>query len=183
MSRRTKWILLVLVVALVGGAAALVITQQPKLDDARTKVDATWKPLLAADQLPSRYQTLLGALSAFDAAGGSDRAVSKDLHAALDTWGKALKGDDAGAQAEAANELEAQGARLIANALGSPKFKSDQALTDALVKYTQTAPAHPLVVAYNRAVHEYQDVRTGALAQPVARVLGFDARPVLVTSS
>ncbi len=62
MSRRTKWILLVLLVVLVGGVAALVVTQQPKLDDARTKVDTAWKPLRAPDQLPLRYQTLTGAL-------------------------------------------------------------------------------------------------------------------------
>ena len=179
MARRTKWILLVLVVVLVGGAAALVLTQRPKLDDARTKADTAWKPLIAADQLPLRYQTLTGALSAFDAAGGTDRAVSKDLHAALATWNKALKGDDASAQTTAANAVEAQGTRLITNALGSPRFKSNQPLTDALVKYAQTTPNSSLVVASNRAVHEYEDVRTDTLAQPVARVLGFDARPVL----
>jgi hypothetical protein len=83
MSRRTKWILLALLVVLVGGAVSLVVTQQPKLDDARNKVDAAWKPLVATDQLPLRYQTLTGALSAFDAAGGADRDVSKDLQAAL----------------------------------------------------------------------------------------------------
>jgi hypothetical protein len=31
---------------------------------------------------------------------------------------------------------------------------------------------------YNRAVRDYEDERTGALAQPVAPILGFDARPV-----
>jgi len=86
MSRRIRWILLALVVVLVGGAAALYLTQQPKLDDAEAKVDAAWKPLRAPDQLVLRYQTLAGALSAFDAAGGQDRDVSKDLHAALDEW-------------------------------------------------------------------------------------------------
>src|SRR5262245_19115336 len=106
MSRRTRWILLALVVALVGGIAALVLTQQPKLDDARAEVDRTWRPLLADDQLPTRYRTLEGALSAFDAAGGADRAVSKDLHAALAGWRRATKDGDAGSQAKAANALE-----------------------------------------------------------------------------
>ena len=179
MSRRTRWILLALLVVLVGGAAALVLTQQPELDDARTKVDDAWKPLVADDQLPARYRTLEGALSAFDAAGGADRDVSKDLHAALDAWGRALKGDDAGAQAEVANTVEAQGARLIANVLGSPRLSTNAPTTHALVKYAQTTPNPTLVDAYNRAVHDYEDTRTGALAQPVARVFGFDARPVL----
>ena len=40
MSRPIRWILLALVVVLVGGAAALYLTQQPKLDDAEAKVAA-----------------------------------------------------------------------------------------------------------------------------------------------
>jgi hypothetical protein len=179
MSRRIRWILLALLVVLVGGVAALVLTQQPKLDDARTKADTTWKPLVADDQLPLRYQTLTGALSAFDAAGGADRDVSKDLHSALKAWDAALKNGSATAQVKAANTVDAQGARLVANVLGSPRFKSDQASTDALVKYAQTIPNPASVTAYNRAVRDYEDVRTGALAQPVAQVLGFDARPTL----
>ncbi len=105
--------------------------------------------------------------------------MSKDLHAALKRWDAALQDGDAGAQATAANEVEAQGTRLTANALGSPRLASDQAVTDSLVKYAETKPKPELVAAYNRAVRDYEDVRTGALAQPVAKVLGFDARPVL----
>lgn len=179
MSRRIRWILLALLVVLVGGVAALVLTQQPKLDDARTKVDAAWKPLVADGQLPLRYQTLTGALSAFDAAGGADREVSKDLHAALKAWDAALRDGSATAQVKTANTVEAQGSRLVANVLGSPRFKADQASTDALVKFAQAKPNADLVTAYDRAARDYEDVRTGALAQPVAQVLGFDARPTL----
>src|SRR5690242_18987540 len=117
MSRRIRWILLALIVVLVGGAAALSFTQQPKLSDARDEVDTTWKPLVADDQLPARYRTLEGALSAFDAAGGKDRDVSKDLHTALDAWNAALSDGDATSQVRTANALEAQGRRLVANAL------------------------------------------------------------------
>lgn len=183
MSRRTRWILLVLLVVLVGGAAALVLTQQPKLDDARSKADSTWKPLMADDQLVLRYQTLAGALSAFDAAGGADRAVSKDLHAALKTWDRVRRDGGAGSQAAAADALEAQGTRLTANVLGSPRLTTDAAATGALVKYAQTRPRAELVDAYNHAVRAYEDTRTDTLAQPVARVLGFDARPVLVVDT
>src|SRR4051794_28268648 len=177
MSRRTRWILLALLVALVGGAAALVLTQQPKLDDARSDVDTAWKPLRGPGQLPLRYQTLTGALSAFDAAGGADRDVSKDLHAALQAWDAALHDGSATAQVKTANAVEAQGTRLLANVLGSPRLKTDAAATDALVKYAQTTPNPQLVTAYNRAARDYEDVRTDALAQPVAEVLGFAARP------
>ena len=180
MSRRTRWILLALLVVLVGGAAALVLTQQPDLDDARNQVDTAWTPLRAPGQLPLRYQSLAGALSAFDAAGGADRDVSKDLHAALTAWDVALKKGDAGTQATTANRVEGQGTRLTANALGSQRLAADKAVTDSLVKYAQTKPDAKLVTTYNTAVHDYEDVRTGGLAQPVARVFGFDARPVLV---
>jgi len=180
MSRRIRWILLALVVVIVGGAVALVLTQQPKLDDAQTKVDDSWKPLRAPDQLTLRYQKLEGALSAFDAAGGQDRDVSRDLHAALDRWTRARRGDDAGEQADAANAVEAQGTRLLANALGSERLKQDKAVTDSLAAFATTTPNAALVAAYNRAVRDYEDERTGTLAQPVAKVFGFDARPVLV---
>jgi hypothetical protein len=183
MSRRIWWILLALVVVLVGGAAALVLTQQPKLDDARSKVDTTWKPLRAPDQLVLRYQTLSGALSAFDAAGGQDRAVSKDLHAALDEWTAALRHGDAGTQARAANRVEAQGTRLVANGLGSERLKADAAVVDSLAKFATTVPKAELVDAYNAAVRDYEDERTSALAQPVARVFGFDGRPTLALGS
>src|SRR5439155_19190429 len=112
MSRRTRWILLALIVVLVGGAVALVVAERPKLDDARTEVDRRWKPLRAPDQLVLRYQKLEGALSAFDAAGGGDRAVSKDLHGALKTWSRALHDGDAASEATAADEVEAQATRL-----------------------------------------------------------------------
>jgi len=180
MSRRSRWILLVLIVVVVGGAVALTLTERPKLDDAQTAVDATWKPLRTPDQLVLRYQKLEGALSAFDAAGGSDRSVSKDLHAALDAWSRALKHGDAGAQAEAANVVEAQATRLIANALGSERLKGDPAVTDSLAQFATTKPDPALVTAYNRAVRAYEDERTGTLQRPVARILGYDARPLLV---
>jgi hypothetical protein len=182
MSRRTRWILLALIVVVLGGAAALVLAEQPKLDDARSTVDAKWKPLRAPDQLVARYQTLEGALTAFDAAGGSDRSVSKDLHAALDAWDRALADGDAGTQAQAANVVEAQATRLLANALGSERLKGNPAVTDSLLRFTTTTPTPALVVAYNRAVRAYEDERSGTLARPVARVLGFDARPLLVLS-
>jgi hypothetical protein len=180
MSRRTRWILLVLVVVVVGGAVALTLTERPKLDDARSAVDTRWKPLRGPDQLVLRYQSLQGALSAFDAAGGSNRSVSKDLHAALDAWKSTLTGGDAGTEAQAANVVEAQATRLVANALGSERLKADSAVTQSLVQFTATTPTPALVTAYNRAVRAYEDERTGTLQRPVARVLGYDARPLLV---
>jgi hypothetical protein len=182
MSRRTRWILLVLIVALVGGAVALVVVERPKLDDARSAVDARWKPLRAPGQLVARYQALTDALAKFDAAGGAGRGVSKDLHAALTTWQRAQR-DGGAAQVEAANAVEAQGTRLVANALGSQRIRGITDVTSALTTFATTRPNVTLVRAYNTAVDRYEDERTGALQQPVARVLGYDARPVLELGS
>jgi hypothetical protein len=184
MSRRTRWILLALIVVLVGGAIALVVVERPKLDDARNAVDARWKPLRTPEQLVRRYQALEeGALRAFDAAGGNDRAVSKDLHATLDEWHRALRDGGAGRQATIANELEAQASRLLANVTGSERFKLDPAVTSALSTFANLKPAPALVTAYNDSVRAYEDERTGGLQQPVARVLGYDARPVFVLAA
>ena len=127
-----------------------------------------------------RYQKLEGALSAFDAAGGKGRAVSTDLHAALDAWHQALQSGDAGAQAVSANALEAQATRLRANVNGSDRLKADPAVTDSLAAFAGTAPPATLITAYNHAVRKYEDERSGTLQRPVARLLGYDARPLLV---
>jgi hypothetical protein len=99
-----------------------------------------------------RYQKLEGALSAFDAAGGKDRA----------------------------DALEAQAARLRANVNGSDRLKSDPAVNDALTAFAGTKPPDALIAAYNTAVRQYQQQRTGTGQRPVARVFGYDARPILV---
>ncbi len=87
---------------------------------------------------------------------------------------------DAGSQATAANVVEAQATRLAANALRSDRLKNDPAVTGSLAKFVATTPDPTLVTAYNRAVRAYEDERTGTLQRPVARVLGDDARPLLV---
>jgi hypothetical protein len=174
---RLKWVVLALVIVAIGGAVALVLVQQPKLDDARATVDAKWKPLTAPDQLVARYQKLEGALSAFDAAGGKGRGVSRDLHAALAAWNAALKDGDAGTQVRSANTVESQGARLVANVRESPRFSGQAAVVDAVFAWAGTKPPETLITPYNRATREYEDVRTDLFARPVALALGFDARP------
>jgi hypothetical protein len=177
MWRRTRWILLVLLVLLIGGAAAVTLTQQPKLDDARNAVDARWVAL--REPLDARYQSLGDALTAFAAGGGGDRAVAKDLGDALSRWTKARDAEDPAAEVAAANELEAQATRLLVNA-GGARFAGDQALTGALQSFNGTLPPAAAVAAYNRAVTRYQDERDSTLGSPVARALGFDERPTFV---
>jgi hypothetical protein len=179
--RGFRWLLLALVVLVVGGAIALVVTERPKLDDARTAVDSAWTPLRAP--LHARYDKLNAALAAFSDAGAGNRAVAKDLHAALTRWTAAVKSGDPGTEALAADELEAQGTRLRANVLGSDRLKGVTAVTDAITAFDGTAPPPPLVTAYNRRVKTYEDDRTSAAGTPVARALGFGERPVLLLGS
>jgi len=173
---RVRWIVLAVLVLVVGGAVALVLVEQPKLDDARGGVDRAWQPLRAPTALVVRYQKLEGALSAFDAAGGRGRAVSVALHAGLQAWSRALADGDAGDQVTAANTLEGQGERLRLDVDGTDRFHTVQAINDALASFEASRPAQALVDTYNASVRHYEKVRTALLARAVARVLGFGPR-------
>jgi hypothetical protein len=177
MWRRLRWILLALIVLVVGGVIALVVVEQPKLDDDQAAVDARWNELRPA--LDARYDKLRDAVTAFAAAGGGDRAVTTDLGLALRDWDKAVAADDPAAEAEAANRLEGQATRLRVNA-GSPAFAGIPALSAAIGGFTGTLIPDDQVSAYNRAVKRFQAERRSTLGAPVARVLGFDERPVLI---
>jgi hypothetical protein len=176
--RGLRWILLGLILVVVAGAVALVVVERPKLDDARTAVNAAWSPLRAP--LRDRYDKLNTALGAFTDAGGGSRTVAKDLGAALTRWDDAVKRGDPGAEASAANDLEGEGTRLRANVLASDRLKGVTPLTDALVAFDGSTPPVALVDAYNRRVRSYEDQRTSTTGTPVARVLGFDERSVLM---
>jgi len=174
---RFKWVLLALVVVVIGGAVALVLVERPKLDDAPTAADAAWKPLTAPDQLVARYQKLEGALSAFDTAGGADRSVSRDLHAALKVWNASLKDGGTAAQVKAANTVEAQGARLWANVTGNARFAEQAAVKDALAAWAGTKPPQALITTFNKASRAFEDTRSTLLARPVALALSYEAIP------
>jgi hypothetical protein len=179
--RGVKWVLIALVVLIIGGVVALGVVERPKLDDARTAVDTAWTPLQAP--LHARYAKLDAALGAFSDAGAGNRAVAKDLRAALARWDSAVKSGNPGSQATAADQLEAQGTRLRANVLGSVRLKGVTAVTDAITAYDGSVPSAALVSAYNQRVRHYEKDRTSAPGTPVARVLGYQQRPVLVLGS
>ncbi len=182
--RRRLRVLVVLgiVVVLVAGAAVVVFTTKPDLDDKQERVDARWRPLRKPLQL--RYQVLAGVEQAVTAAGGGERAVIKDLRDAFDRWAK-LAGQpddeaDPRAEAETANELEALAARLRADVNGSERLKTVQPILAAIAMFDSTVVPPPAVRAYNRAVHDYQDTREGTLASVVVAIFGYDDRPTLV---
>ena len=81
-------------------------------------------------------------------------------------------------QADAANRVEGQAARLRANIFGSPRLASVGELTGAITSFDGAAPPRALVRAYNRAVRTYEDDRTEIVRRPVSLVFGFGARPL-----
>ncbi|SRR5713101_3438716 len=178
MWRRFRWIMLALVVAILGGATALVVVENPKLDDARSAVDTRWIPLRVA--LVPRYEKLDKALGAFDAAGGSDRSVSRSLHVEMKTWRDAVRSGETTAQVQQANTLEADARRLSANVFVSERLRGITPLNEAIAAFAAIAPAIELVNRYNASVHRYEQERESTLQRPVARVLGYDVRPVFV---
>jgi hypothetical protein len=185
MLRRLKWIVLLLVAVVVAGAVIAVLTTRPGLSDARDKVDRRWFTLRPS--LQARYAALNPVEQALVTAGGPDRAVTKDLRDGLAHW-KDLSGHsradaDPGAEAAAANTLEALARRTKAN-MTNGKLAGNEALTAALQAFDTKTPQPPDAVGgYNQAVRAYQHERSGTVHSAVASLLGYDARPQLILGS
>ena len=124
-----------------------------------------------------RYAALDGAVAALDAAGEGERAVTQDLTADLAAWKAALDGGSATTQAEIANRLEGQGARLRANIAGSARLAAEHRARRCARRVRQRRAAGRRGAAYNRAVQTYEDDRADTRRALVALILGFDARP------
>lgn len=179
--RRLRWIIPLLLVVVAASAAAAYLLVQPDLADGRDRVDSTWSPLRAP--LAVRYEALGALTQALVDAGAADRAVTKDLTVALQRWNRfALRGPthtDPGAEAAIANDLEALGRRTRANIAASARLNTNPGVVAALGAFDLAVIPPPLVNVYNRAVRTYEDARGGTIDSFVAKVLAFDARPVL----
>src|SRR2546430_16602493 len=99
MARRVRRLAVVVLVLLVVGAIALVLTTRPKLEDARDGVDRAWTPLRGP--LSERYAKLAEANTQLAAAGGGDRNVSRALGLRLGRWGQPPPAKDGGAHPQA----------------------------------------------------------------------------------
>ena len=175
MWRRIRWVLLALVVVLVGVLVTAALVEKPTLEDDEQAVDTQWATL--RDALTPRYAALDGAVAALAAAGEGERTVTLDLTADLAAWKAALADGTATTQAEIANRLEGQGARLRANIAGSAKLAQSSEFVGALAAFDSATPPADAVRAYNRAVQTYEDDRSDVRRALVAQVFGFDARP------
>jgi hypothetical protein len=181
MARRVWRLALVVVLLLVVGAVMLALTTRPRLDDDRSAVDHQWTPLRAP--LVARYDKLTGATAAFIAAGGGDRAITKDLLTTLKQWAGLHKVPsakaDAAKEATTADDLEGLGRRLRATISGSDRFRSVAPVTETITAFESTIPPPAAVKSYNDAVTKYEHARRGLLHRIVADTLGYGSRPVL----
>ena len=177
-----KWILVLVLVVVIGGAVVAVLTTRPGLNDAKDRVDARWGDLRPS--LVARYAALTPVEQALVTAGGPDRSVTRDLRDELARWKSlaAQSGSDAdpGAEAAAANALEALARRTRAN-MAAGKLAGNQAIAAALQGFDTKLPAPANAVsAYNQAVRSYQHDRSGSVRSAVASVLGYSERPQLI---
>ena len=192
MARRIRWLVLAVVVLVGGGAAAGWFVVRPDIETARDRVDSAWTQAPAQDpsvpplrtQLAARYVALGAVAKALTDGGAGDRAVTHDLDTELARWNKlALLGPrhtDLALEATVANGLEALARRVHANVNASVKLSTNPAISAALIAYDQAVVSIVEVKRYNRAVHAYEDQRSGTVHRIVADLLSFDARPVLV---
>jgi hypothetical protein len=186
MARRIRLLAVVVLVLLVAGAAALVLTTRPKLEDGRDEVGSTWQPLRGP--LAARYDQLAAVNAQMAAAGAGERAVTRELSATLARWGELRRAGndaaDADAEAQTADRLEGLAMRLQAVVASSDRLRAVEPLNQAIVAFQGTAqPLLPAIKTYNDAVRDYEDERNGVLRSPVASVFGYDARPQLLLSA
>ena len=180
MIRRARWIVLLVVVLLVAVALLGALLVRPDLVDARDRVDARWTALRPA--LVERYDALEGVENALDAAGASDRAVTRDLHRELGRW-SALSGrshPDVALEAKSANSLEALERRAYENFRRSDRLRANPDLLAAFTAFDEQVVSEPARRRYNRAITAYEGTRDGAFERIVAAVLGFESRPKLL---
>lgn len=182
--RRVRWLVIGAVALAFAGAVAAVVTIEPKLSDARDRVDLRWSPL--RDPLKLRYEALSVMATALHDAGAGDRAVTTALDDALARWSKlALRGanhTDVTLEAKTANELEALARRVNANIDASDRLGLNEAIKAARSAFAQAVVPVPTISAYNRAARAYEDERSGTINRLVAGALGYKARPLLVVA-
>ena len=186
MARRVRRFAVVVIVLVVAGTIALVLTTRPELDDSREDVDRTWTPLRAP--LADRYGRLAEVNARMAEAGAGDRDVARVLGLTLARWDRLRRtpnGDaDAEAEAETAARLEGLATRVQAVVSSSDRLRAVDALLQAIAVYQGTANEQLLaaIKSYNDAAQEYEDTRNGLLRRPVAGVFGYESRPQLLLS-
>jgi hypothetical protein len=158
--------------ALVTGAAVLALGSRGDLEKAGDRVDTAWTQLRPG--LEERYLALGRAGEAARERLGNEPALLADLAGELEAW------RDGGpqaveVQAARANRLEGFAARLRAMVDATPRLRSSVEVAGALKDVDRAEPTTARA-GYNQAVDAYENVRGGFPRRLVAGALGFDAR-------
>lgn len=174
-----RLVIVAIVGLVVAAVAAAVLVVRPDLADARDRVDMAWVPLRGP--LEARYEHLDSAVEALRTGGDGQRAITGDLATGLERWDELIgrRARDAGAEASAANALEALALRLDANVAASARLGANEGLGAALEAFDLAVVSPPDLTAYNRAARRYAQERDGVPNRLVAALLGFSARPAL----
>jgi hypothetical protein len=167
---------LLLLVVLVAGAAALIGSSRPALDDAHDDAVTRWPTV--AQPLDTRYERLAELGTAVEAAGGVATPIAADVEDASRTWERARDSGSTAEQVRAANVLEALNRRLATAIDGSARLSGDGAVTSAR-QAVRAVHIPESGRAYNSAVADYQGEREGTLRSMAASALGYDALPAL----
>jgi hypothetical protein len=182
MSRRVA-LLVLLIVVLVGGAVALVVTARPGLEDKRDAVDARWAPLRGP--LAQRYEALGQVAQALTDAGVGERSYTVALSEELDAWRGLTdsRAAHAEAEAESANRLEGLAQRVRANVAFSGRLRADERIVAAFEAFDLALIPRSEIQEYNRTVRVYEDTRNQTLKRIPASLFGYDQRPMIVIGS
>jgi hypothetical protein len=168
--RAVRFLIPLLIVALLVVVGVSVLTARPDLQDAQHAVNATWASLVP--DLNGRYFKLENADHQLQSVTGPSRALVSDLDGALSRWTAAQKHGSLAQQVDAANALEAIAQRIAA----APRVQSNVQAHAALTAFSgQAAPS--ATKAFNDAVVHYHKALQGPIRSVVASAFGYDDVP------
>ncbi|MGQ0823575.1 MAG: hypothetical protein ACT4OX_00855 [Actinomycetota bacterium] len=171
----------IVLLALVVGVVAIVLTSRPDLEHARDDVEDRWDAV--APLLDERYALLASATEAVQSTPGPVGELAGAVVEALEEWDATRAGGSVGGQVEVANRLEARSRRLTAAATASPRLAGNTEIAAAFEAAAAAAAAAAgpgeAVAAFNAAVRHYEDERRGPLRETIADLFGYDPVPAL----
>jgi hypothetical protein len=173
-----RWVPLVLLF-LIAGLVALVLTSRPDLEDARKEVDRRWDAVTAP--LDERYTLLAAANGAVGARPGPPGEISADVSQALENWVDARRDGDRDRAISAANDLEGLGRRFVLVVGASRSLTADPAVMEAVNAFA-SSPSPAELAAFRDAVRAYENERDGPARTIVAGMFGYDAVPAVVVT-
>lgn len=170
--------ILLVVVLIVAGLVAAVLSTRPDLQDSQRDVEAHWQR--AEEKLDERYALLGASAQAVEGAGGAELDVAKDLKSALSKWRSIGEhpGTEVSQRIAAAAELEGLAIRLETTIGATRTLRETPGVPESLFAMSNSTPTSE-VEALNGAVRHFQKLHEGFPARLIAGPLGFEPIPTL----